>query len=217
MANYGNMVSRIADEIKRSSLTTNIKAAIQTAIKAYESRPFYFNQQRATMPTVANHKIYGLADDFKKMRTLRINYAGTSFSDLDEINLDEVNECYPNDAQTGTPEDYYIDWAENKPSGASNRVTIGQLWLLPAPARVWIIDMSYFRELGVLSQDADENAWTNEGEVLIRARAKRELYTHVIRDVNEALKFAAAEDDARKDLQRANNIRRAPGRIRGNW
>ncbi len=216
MSNYGDLQSRIADEIKRTNLTQQIKNAIQTAISAYESRPFFFNQCRATMPTVANVKIYALPDDFKKMRFLRIQWTSTTWEPLEELSKGDLVEWDTSQNLTGIPEMYYIDWAQ-KTTFSNDQATTGQLWLLPIANGVHTMELSYFRDLGTLSVNGDENAWTDEGELLIRCRAKRELYTHVIKDTNEALKLAATEQDAYRDLQRGNTMRRAPGRLRANW
>jgi len=224
MATYGQMQSRIAREIKRANLTTEIQECIQTAIQAYEARPLWFNQQRGTLSLTAGTKIYGLPADpnpgeigvFKKMRSIRLLSPGAANYDkpLDEYTREEAME---NDTNTpGYPDHYFIDYLQ-KTAITFNRATVGQIWFLPVPNAAFTAELHFFRELGTLSASSDENAWTNEAEVLIRCRAKRELYTHVIRDVGEAMKFAAAEKDALADLQKENAMARAPARVRAAW
>jgi hypothetical protein len=217
------MQARIAREIKRSGLTTDIQAAIQTAIRAYETRPFYFNQGRATLNTVATVKIYGLPSDptaaagvFKKMRFLRLQRSGSSWQELLEYTRDEALNADTNDNLTGVPDHYFVEFLP-KTTPDNDRATVGQLWLLPIPNDSFTLELHYFREMGPLSDNGDENVWTNEAEALIRCRAKRELYTHVIRDVGEAQKFTMAEQDALRDISRLNTMARAPGRLQANW
>lgn len=216
MATYGDLQSRIATEIKRSGLTTQIQGAIQTAITAYETRPLWFNQQRATMPTVTNQKIYALPSDYKKMRFIRIERTTNIFDPIDELTKGELADWDRSQSLTGIPYKYYVDFAESV-AVDTNKSTVGQIWFLPIANGIYDLELNYFRDLGSISQNADENAWTDEGELLIRCRAKRELYTHVIRDTQEALKFASAEQDAYRDLQRRNTGLRAPGRVKANW
>lgn len=228
MSNYGDMQSRIADEIKRSNLTSQIQNAIQTAIQAYEARPFWFNMQRATMNTVSGTKIYGLPSVpatpagapgiFKKMRMIRLSRdnGATWQGELTEYTRDEAM-AYDTVQTLGVPDHYFIDYLE-KPTIADDHATLGQLWLLPIPnSSTYLLELQYLRELNRLSANGDENAWTNEGELLIRCRAKRELYTHVIRDTDEAIKMATAERDALSDIIRRGVMARAPGRIKANW
>lgn len=219
MATYGDMQSRIANEIKRSDLTTQIQNAIKSAIQAHESRPFWFTQGRATMTTTAGVKVYALPstpteDIFKKMRRVRIYRNG--WLPLEEFGLQEALEYDVNTSQTGVPDHYFIEYLE-KTTPANDHATIGQMWLLPIPDASYSVELHYFKELDPLTANSSENAWTDEAELLIRCRAKRELYTHVIRDTNEALKWAAAEQSALSDLQRRGAMARGPGRIVANW
>ena len=62
MSTYGTMKTRIADEFVNESITTaQISNAIQTAIKHYQRKPFWFNTKRSTFATVAAQEEYAAA------------------------------------------------------------------------------------------------------------------------------------------------------------
>src|SRR5690349_14208195 len=63
MTTYGDMQSRIADEISDTALTTQIRNCIQTAIAFYETQEFLFNSRLAdTFNLVADQEYYGSSD-----------------------------------------------------------------------------------------------------------------------------------------------------------
>jgi len=59
---YGTMQDRIAREIGRSDLTTQIRDAIQTAIRYYERKRFYFNEFQASFSASSSQEYYDSAD-----------------------------------------------------------------------------------------------------------------------------------------------------------
>jgi hypothetical protein len=67
--------------------------------------------------------------------------------------------------------------------------------------------------LTALSADADSNFWTNEGEELIRCRAKRDLYAHVLMDDQQAMRMDGLSKEAYRDLKASANKLIASGRI----
>ena len=66
MTTYAVMQARIADELTRTDLTSQIQKAILSAIKHYERTRFYFNASVTdTFSTVANQEYYGSAANAK--------------------------------------------------------------------------------------------------------------------------------------------------------
>ena len=66
MTTLAVMKSRIADEISRADLTSQISNAINDAIAMYQTKRFYFNEtgpNGSTFNTVANQETYTATDD----------------------------------------------------------------------------------------------------------------------------------------------------------
>src|SRR5262245_10529722 len=59
---YGDMQTRIADEISRDDLTSQIRLAILSAIKHYKRQRLFFNEVIATFSTVASQTWYSSSD-----------------------------------------------------------------------------------------------------------------------------------------------------------
>src|SRR5690242_5976513 len=61
---YLDMQTRIGDEVQDSTgIPSNIKNAIQDAIKLYRGTRFYWNQKTITFSTVANQEYYSTSDN----------------------------------------------------------------------------------------------------------------------------------------------------------
>ena len=83
------MKTRIADEIARDDLTTQIGYAINDAISAYNNERFYFNETRdLTFYTVASQELYTSSDLADMPNILKIDwiklYINNFFSNLIE-------------------------------------------------------------------------------------------------------------------------------------
>lgn len=201
MTTFGVMQARIADEIARTDLTTQIKDAIKTAIKKYERRRYYFNQKvDTTFSTVADQEYYGsaaLADipDIAEIDSATVTLTGVK-SPLDEFDHSLIDSLQ-NGQVTGTPEAY---------SYAAQKIR-----LYPIPSGVMTITLSYIYRFATLSLDADTNAWMTDGEELIRCAAKAELYEHTIRNAGAADRMRALAEVASKDIM-TETARRTPRR-----
>ena len=202
---YGDMQSRIADEILRSDLTSQIQNAIQTAIKQYERIPFYFNQlrQEAAFSTAQGQEFYTVNDSvlIAAMVTLNrvtVTVSGNRYS-LNPRTPEYLEDTSVNPIVFGQPVDYAY-FAE-------------QLRFYPIPDNTYSVALSGIYRLFTLSNPTDSNPWTSDAELLIRARAKYELAVHVTRDADMAAAMKAVELDALSDLK-GETLRRTPRRIR---
>lgn len=197
MANYGDMKSRIADEIADSTLTSQIVLAINSAIKHHERREFYFNTKVGTFLTVAAQEYYGSAANADIPSIIRIlgmkvtsggykyDVTGSPFSEIDSAQDGTL---------TGTPRNY---------SYFSERIR-----LYPIPAAVETITMAYVYRLTALSADSDSNAWTDDAEELIRQRAKLILATDTLRDIDMAQAAGVMESTALNALLKETKLRK---------
>lgn len=202
---YGDMQNRIADEILRSDLTSQIRNAIQTAIQFYERSPFYFNQvrQEAAFQTAHGQEFYDRTDSalIASMVTLNrvtVTVSGNRYS-MNPRTPEYMEDTSVNPVVYGQPVDYAY-FGE-------------QLRFYPIPDNTYPIALSGIKRLATLQNTTDTNAWTSDAELLIRSRAKYELALHVIRDPEMATEMKAAEMDAFSALK-GETTRRSPRRIR---
>jgi hypothetical protein len=156
--------ANIAGELNRPDLTSEIAAAISTAITYYRSKRFEFNELSASFNTVANQESYtsgdtGFPTDLGQLDTLRITVDGNrtllkplSFAELQARSITTTN--------TGAPTAFA--WYGQK------------LYLNPIPDAVYAVLVSYQRRKAAPTNDADTTSvWTNEAEALIRHCAKK--------------------------------------------
>lgn len=179
--------ARIASEMHRSDLTTSIASAITTAINYYRSKRFEFNQLSASFNTVANTESYtsgdtGFPTDLGQLDTARITVSGTRYL-LEPIGFAELQARSVTTSLTGPPTAYA--WYAQK------------LYLHPIPDAVYAVLLSYLQREAAPANDADTSSvWTNQGEPLIRALAKKLLYRDVLRDPEGFQLAQAAETEA---------------------
>lgn len=201
MPSLGTMKSRIADELARADLTSQIADAITSAVAHYDTGAWWFNETSGTFNVSSGTDEYTSA-------------TATFLTSL--IREDAVTATISGQREPLRR----ISWAEmvdkrwdNQPGGPPSQFAIyGQrFYVYPVPDATYTITVWYQGILGVPGADGNSNAWTNEGEALIRARAKYLLFRDVIRDPAEASVQAAAEAEALRALQRLNRARVATG------
>lgn len=179
MATLGELKTRIADEIVRSDLTTQISRAIDSAIAFYGRRRFRFNVQDTALAVVAGTTAYTLP-------TVR---------EVDAI-LD--GDGWP---LVGRPAEWF-DWdltATGTPTDWAWRA--GVLRLYPTPSAGASFVVRGLVTLPALTSDGQSNAWTTDAEDLIRFRAKADLFANVIREnAEEVAVCRAQEQEAYREL-----------------
>lgn len=210
MSTLGTMKTRIADELSRDDLSSQIGLAIASAIQQYEGERFTFNEKRYLLPTVAGTEYYELTSltqtDASALGTgetlLEIDSMALSLNN-DLCRLSERSQqwmdTYGAGATQGQPYDYAV---------FSDRVR-----LYPIPGAVYSIIVSGLARLPALSADGDTNGWLTDGEALIRNEAKAILYRDTLRD-KEGLELATlAIGSAMASLRRKASAKVATGRI----
>lgn len=207
MSTYGTMQDRIADEINRTDLASNIQLAIKSAIKFYSTHRFFFNEGKAVRDTADGDEFVGLPDDYLELDTLGITVNQRYYQLINKTHdwVDEIN--WGAGTWKGFPYIYAI-YEQN-------------IRLYPIPNDVYELKMTYLREFDELSASADTNPWMKTGEELIRTRSKVDLLENVIRGPDaerEAVRIRAREQENLKNLEYGSTKRRATNRIRpGSW
>lgn len=184
---YGTMQARIAREISRTDMATEIRDAIQSAIQHYETTRFWFNDAIADLAAVPASEWLDPPADYIALDALtaRINGSAYPLALWHYEDLDSVDSGNP--ATTGRP----IAYTEYQ----------GRWRLYPVPDAAYTIRVSYQRRLAALANPGDTNAWMREAEQLIRARAKWELALHRTMDEQMVAAMERAEARALSSLQ----------------
>jgi hypothetical protein len=207
MTTYSDLQNRIADELQRTDLTAEIVNAIGTAIQFYERKRFYFNELRdnGSWSTAVGQEFYGSADSSLIYTMPSIDQisilAYTNRLQLTPRTAREIEEMSVGTTWTGMPTDWCF---------------VGEnIRMYPIPNLVYPVYLTGTQRLTALINPSDTNAWTVDAEPLIRARAKRELFTHVLRDPDNATLMNQAEQEALANLKGETGARvAAGGRIR---
>jgi len=203
MTDYVTMQTRIADELVRGDLSSQIKSAIQSAIDFYETQRFWFNETRSTIATVDGTEYYDLPTDFLEMDTLGITISSRYYQLVAKTHdyLDQIN--WGAGTWKGFP--YFYSLFDN------------DIRLYPIPDGAYTLTLTYLKQLDALSADTDTNNWMTTAEELIRTRAKVDLLENVIRG-KEALKDAerlrVREREVFNNIFTAGSKRVTTGRIR---
>ena len=197
------MQSRIADELVRTDLTSQIQNAIQSAISFYSTRRFQFNEGKAVRNTAASDEYVGLPTDFLGLDTLGITINSRYYQLIQRTHdyLDEIN--WSAGTYTGAPTAFSL-YEEN-------------LRLYPIPDDTYELTITYLKDLSDLSASADTNAWMTTGEELIRMHAKVDLLENVIRGpeaLQEAGRMRLREQEVLQQMDRSATTYRSTGRIR---
>lgn len=185
------MQQRIADDLDRTDLTTQIKLAINRAINHYKTEPFWFKETSSSFSAVNNQEEYtqgvgSVPSDIEMIDIMERVYNGDKIT-LTEITPFELEAKQQGDA-VGIPDQF----AQYE----------GKFKLYPIPNQSGItIQIKYTKNYTDLSADTDTNDWLTYAEDLIEARARWWLNMRVIRDIN------AAADDERQEISALDALR----------
>lgn len=182
MTTYETMQSRISDELARDDLPSQIKNAIQSALKVWEGRRFFFNEKRVRLATIASQEYYALPGSLTNTDESDLD-AGETLLEIDSFTVTVSGQPY-------SLIDRSQQWMDRETAPATTTKGIpssfalfaDEIRLSPVPDAVYECTISGLVRLGTLSDGGDTNAWMTEGDDLIRNQAKMILYRDVLRD-----------------------------------
>jgi hypothetical protein len=194
----GYMKDKIADEIARPDLSSQIADKITEAIAAYQPERFFFSESRdITFNTVASQEFYTSSDN-AAIPTLQafdylILYIGSipwPIARRTDVEIEVLNQ---NGLMKGQP----WNW-----SYYNQQIRLG-----PVPDTVYAMRIAAHQKVAApATDDTAGNPWmTDIAERLIRSRTKYELYLHVIRNMDMAQAMAAAVTEAFDALKGQTN------------
>lgn len=206
MSTLNIMKARIASELRRSNIATQIGDAISSAIAALEDERFTFSESRAlTFNTVPGREFYDVADSALIPRLEAIDYVKVYISEypisLHKADPSAMETLSRNGTQTGEPYCYCY---------YGQKLRLGYI-----PASVWEVRIGgVVRVPAPATGSEPNNPWMTTAEQLVRCRAKFELYTHVLLNTDMADRFNP-ENEASPTALAAQQLRRRTNRIQG--
>jgi hypothetical protein len=199
------LITRIADDLARADLTSQIGNAIDDAITHYQVQRFYFNVTRlATFVTVAAQSTYTSVDDADVPK----------FIEIDSISLSDGTSTFS--LTLITPEEIELLLDSYASSGRPNRYSYYEesFRLYPVPDAVYTVRPSGLIEVaGPATDDEAGNVWMTKAFELIRCRAKVLLSGHVIIDPELASMMSVGEGQAYDKLRRQTSKKQSGGMI----
>lgn len=197
MSTFKIMTDRIMAELRRSNLAPEVRNAINDAITEGARTRFYFNEMHTSFATVPGTEYY---DDMGLVELDDVWFFRNEVLNGQKEQLVISNQLDANDYRVGNALGGELD-------GISRYG--GKFRLRPVPSTVQTIYLDGYGKLSPapLVEDEDTNAWMTEGELYIRALAKRNLFRDVIRDYGEARVLDAIAEDYKTLLEIDTNTR----------
>lgn len=199
--------AQIADDLARSDLSSQITAAVDAAIRAYRFERLAFNEAYRVTATVSVSADFlalsGISVRFRKIDRLRLVRTAGDYLDLYRRDYDWI--MSRQDVRViCQPAEYAI---YNNTIHFDSMADQSYTLLLDG-----LKDLSNAASASFSA--GDTTAWFNDGRELIRHRAKREVYAHVLKDMELASAAMAAEKDALRTLKAEAGEERTTGHIR---
>jgi hypothetical protein len=197
MSTLGTMRARIADELARIDLTSQISYAISDSIKAYESERWFFNETRdITFSTTATQEFYSESDEALLGTIVKLDYLALYIDNqpyqLLAMRPEEIEHASTNSTTYGSPSWYCL---YNK-----------KIRLYPIPDATYTVRVAAVVQSAEPADDAEAaNPWMTSAERLIRSRAKLELALHVLKDSELATVMSQAVTEAYEQLKDRTN------------
>jgi len=202
MTTYATMQTRIADEIARSDLTSQIQYAILDAIKAYEAEEFWFNRlYRSTASISVSTYATTLPSNVLHLSNITLVRSAAI-----ELNLVARDAKYLLETQDITHAARPTEYA----------LFGGNIIYDCMSDADYTIYLSGTEKFTAPSSGTDTSAWFVEAEELIRNRAKANLYLDVVMDADNYAKCKQREREAFDYLKAKSNVR-GSGKVRPTW
>lgn len=207
MSTFEQMRTRIADDLNRSDLNTQIEKAINRAIEFYEKEWFWFNENSWTFSAVSSTEVVTQASasttDLLSILNVTLTRNANDIYPLKQITFQELRQK----ATTGTshrgPPVEYAFFKNN--------------WhLYPVPDQNYTITVYGQKGYANLSASGDTNDFTTEAEDLIEARARAWLYLRVLKDTANAELAKVEESEALNSLREKTVNLISTGTVRPN-
>jgi len=229
MSTFGDMASRIADELAREDLTSQIQLAILRAIRVHERRRWYFNEMSFSFATVSGQEFYDSNTDqnigfIKTVDTCKL-IVGNNRYPITQRTWQYIDQISITTTTYGQPQDFalygYNSYVGDSSGGAPNGQ---QIRFYPIPDlssyTVTITGLVDILQNPGLATDpygwpgnTISNVWSLDAEDLICSRAKWDVCKNYLKDMDAATAAKAEETDALQSLLRISAMRISSGSV----
>lgn len=207
MTMKADIIAQIEDDLDRNDLNNQVTRAVDYAIEHYAKDRFWFNeainQSVSLTVSIAELALSDLPVRFLEIDRLRIKLSSNTYLDMYHRDYDWIMARQDTNL-VAQPIEYAIYNEKLQFDSYSDT------------SYTLVIDG--IKSLGNTASDsyssADATAWFNEGRDLIRSAAKRDVYTHVIKDFEMATAMRAVEDMEYNRLKGRTNRLKSSGAVR---
>ena len=216
MTTFLDVRTRVADQLARSDLNTQIDREIQLAMARYNRRVSWLHEVReVSLTSVAAQAWYSSVDvstgtgpqdttgrtavdvtDIQKISYMR----DPDYDDLRQVHYSDFEGFFDTTGAAGRPT-YFTLYA-------------GQIGIWPVPDGVTIYTLSAVVKPVIPSLAADESIWFDQAQELIENAAAAAICRKFIQDGERAQAFQVYETEAWNDLVREGNQKMATGKLR---
>lgn len=203
MSDYGTLKSRIADELNRSDLTSQIGSTILRSIEQYATQRFLFNEGTGTAATTSGNEYVDLPDGLRIIDAVYATVGGYTY-DLTKREFDELEYWHGASQTNGQPLDYAV---------RGNQVRI-----YPEPNAAYTLTFTGIFDEPALSVDADTNDWcTGTAQDLIVADTKYRIARDILYDEEVMRNALIARKEALLLLRGNTHAQVADGKLAPSW
>ena len=203
MSDLATLKARIADELNRTDLTSQIASAIPRAIEKYARERFDFNEGRSTATTVADNQYVDFPSGLRVVDGVYATVGGYTY-DLRRVEFDEMEYWHGASNTKGQPLDYTL--------------RKGQLRIYPTPNDAYTLTITGIYDEPALSADDDTNAWcTGLAEDVINYRVQYLMYRDILKDRESMIEARLAEQEALRELRGESELLTSDGKVSAGW
>lgn len=203
MSTYGAIKSRVADELLRSDLTSQIAAAILRSIEFYADKRMQFNEKTLTASTVADNQYVTLPTGLRTEDSVFATVSGYTY-ELMKREFDQMEYWHGASQSRGQPLDYAI------------RGT--QVRIYPEPNAVYVLTFTGVYDETALSADGDTNGWClGIPQDLIVARTKYVIARDFLYDEEVMRNALIAERESMERLRAETYARTSDRKVAPGW
>jgi hypothetical protein len=203
MSTYGVLKSRIADELLRSDLTSQIASGILRAIEFYADKRMQFNEQTRTVSTVAENQYVTLPTGLRTEDSIFATVGGYTY-ELCKREFDQLEYWHGASQSRGQPLDYAIRGTEAR--------------IYPEPNAAYVLTVTGIYDEDALEEDADTNGWClGVAQDLIVARVKYLMARDILYDEEVMRNALIAERESMERLRAETYMRTSDGKVSASW
>ena len=203
MTDFSTLKARVADELNRSDLTSQIASAVTRAIDFYADERLSFNEGRLTVTTTADSDYVDHPAGLRKVDYVYATVGAHKYK-LVKREFDELETWHGASNSSGQPLDF------------ANRG--GQFYIFPTPNKAYTLTVTGLYDEPALSADDDTNDWcAGIPQDLIVARAKFTIGRDILFDDEMMRNSALAEREALLRLRAEDNEMTSDNKVSPGW